>query len=152
MSTAEVASPADNNAQSAQDVQKMLAELKGGNKSEPITGSTTAQNGDAKQASKEAEIKESKTNDSDDRKSAEEPETKTENDLREEEKGGNAEVENGDRSRDNRPHRGRGRGRGGGRGRGDFKSYKQNIKSDLTGQDETDDPVQIRKQVRTPPL
>ena len=44
--------------------------------------------------------------------------------------------------------RGRGRGGRGGGGRGDQRGqYKNNIKSDLTTQEETDDPVQIRKQV-----
>ena len=45
-------------------------------------------------------------------------------------------------------YRGRGRGRGGARSVEDRKKFKENMKSDFTAQEETDDPVQIRKQVR----
>ena len=56
-------------------------------------------------------------------------------------------------NRDRDHDRGRGRARGrGGRSRGNNynrgPSYKHNIKSDMTSQEESSDPVQIRKQVQ----
>lgn len=150
MSTAEVANQTDSNAQSAQDVQNMLAELKGEGKTEAATESATVENGDGEvaQASNKVETaEEPKTNDLKEKNGAEAPENKKADDMGEEKKEVNSKGENGERSGEHRPYRGGGRGRGSGRGRGDYKSYKQNIKSDLTTQEETDDPAQIRKQV-----
>jgi lupus La protein len=146
MSTAEVASQADSNAQSAQDVQNMLAELKGSNQAATTNDSAVAENGEVAKASNE-DVKEAKVNGSE-KNGAKESESKKEDEAKEEKKEENAEDKSGERSRGQRPYRGGSRGRGGARGRGEYKNFKENIKSDLTTQAETDDPVQIRKQVK----
>jgi len=163
MSTAELANPEDSNAQSAQDVQNMLAELKGSNQPEAAPESAVVKNGDLAQASNnakntnEVESKESEgkngVEDSGNKKDDPEiekdhPEIKKDDKADEGLKQKDAEDEGQKRPDGWRPYRGGDRGRGGGRGRGNFNSYKQNIKSDLTTLEETDDPVQIRKQVR----
>jgi lupus La protein len=162
MSTAEVANPEDSNAQSAQDVQNMLAELKGGNQPEVAPESAIVKNGDLAQVKDDAKnTHEAESNDTeakngvqDSENKKDDPENKkddaeTQKDDKSEEgiKQKDAEDEGQKRPGSYRPYRGGDRGRGGGRGRGNFSSYKQNIKSDLTTLEETDDPVQIRKQV-----
>jgi lupus La protein len=147
MSTAKVASQADGNAQSAQDVQNMLAELKGSNQAATANDSAVAENDEVAKADNE-DVKEAKVNGSENN-GAKESESK-EDEAKEEKKEENAEDKSGERSRGQRPYRGGSRGRGGARGRGEYKNFKENIKSDLTAQAETDDPVQIRKQVKLP--
>jgi hypothetical protein len=149
MSTAEVPSQADSNAQSAQDVQNMLAELKGSNQAATTNDPAVAENGEVAKASNE-DVKEAKVNGSEKKNGAEESESKKEDEAKEEKKEENDEDKSGERSRGQRPYRGGSRGRGGARGRGEYKNFKENIKSDLTAQAETDDPVQIRKQVKLP--
>lgn len=146
MSTAEVANPVDSNAQSAQDVQNMLAELKGSGQPGAATDSIATNDDEVAQASNNKQsVDEAKSNDLAEENGVEDPEKKKNGETNE----GKKDVgEHGEGSQGHRPHRGGYRGRGGARGRGDIKSYKQNIKSDLIAQEETDDPVQIRKQVR----
>ncbi len=148
MSTAEIANPVDSNAQSAQDVQNMLAELKGGGQPRAATDSTAPNNDEVAQASNNNKsLDESKSNDSAKKNDVDDAENKKNGESEEGKKDGDAANEHGEGSQGHRPHRDGYKGRGGARGRGDFKSYKQNIKSDLIAQEETDDPVQIRKQV-----
>ena len=116
----------DKNAQAAEDAKKMLAELQ---------GETTAETDDA-DASEEktnGDVQEAKPTDEENiekpvKDKNEENESKTTNDRRD---------RDGDRS-----SRG-GRGRGG----HPTRNYRDNIKSDLTTQEESSDPVAIRKQV-----
>lgn|SRR5277367_6827476 len=116
----------DKNAQAAEDAKKMLAELQ---------GETTAETDDA-DASEEktnGDVQEAKPTDEENiekpvKDKSEENESKTTNDRRD---------RDGDRS-----SRG-GRGRGG----HPTRNYRDNIKSDLTTQEESSDPVAIRKQV-----
>jgi lupus La protein len=151
MSTAEVANPEDSNAQSAQDVQNMLAELKGGNQPEVAPESAIVKNGDLAQVKDDAKnAHEAESNDTEAKNGVQDSENKKddpENKKDDAETQKDAEDEGQKRPGSYRPYRGGDRGRGGGRGRGNFSSYKQNIKSDLTTLEETDDPVQIRKQV-----
>jgi lupus La protein len=155
MSTAELTNPEDSNAQAAQDVQNMLAELKGSKQPEVAPESAVAQNGDLAQASNDAKnTNEVEPNNSEGKNGVEDsanqkddPEIKKDDKAEEGMKQKDAEVEGQKRPGGYRPYRGGDRGRAGGRGRGNFNSYKQNIKSDLTTLEETDDPVQIRKQV-----
>ena len=131
--------PIDQNAQSAEDVKKMLAELD----SEAVT----KKEGASKDTVKTEEPSESKVNGS-------ESEVKDES-TADKENTTAVKDEDGDRSpgrrrgdRYDRGGRGRGRGRGRG-GRGGFQSrnYRDNIKSDLTTQEESSDPLAIRRQV-----
>jgi len=116
----------DKNAQAAEDAKKMLAELQ---------GETTVETDDA-DASEEmmnGDVQEAKPTDEENiekpvKDKNEENESKTTNDRRD---------RDGDRS-----SRG-GRGRGG----HPTRNYRDNIKSDLTTQEESSDPVAIRKQV-----
>lgn len=131
--------PLDQNAQSAEDVKKMLAELDG--------EAVAKKEGDSKDTVKTEEQSESKVNGS-------EPEVKDEA-TADKENDAPVKDEDGDRSPDRRrgdrfDRGGRGRGRGRGRGgRGGFtnRNYRDNIKSDLTSQEESNDPVAIRRQV-----
>jgi hypothetical protein len=149
MSAPDVTSQADTNAQSAQDVQNMLAELKGGDKPEIPHDTITNETSEDSHA-KDGVINDQKPEVAEPNKpnGTTDIETKTKDEEVKEDKKEDADA--GDRkeeSRGHRPYRGGGRGRGSGRGRGDFKNFKQNIKSDLTNQEETDDPIQIRRQV-----
>ena len=149
MSAAEVANHVDSNAQSAQDVQNMLAELKGASPLEKATDSAPVADDDVSQVSNHVEnVKDAKTHDAGGENGIKASKSNKEDDVGAEKKNEGTEGEDKERSGGHRPYRGGARGRGSARGRGDFKSYKKNIKSDLTTQEETDDPVQIRKQVR----
>lgn len=160
MSTAEVANPVDSNSQSAQDVQNMLAELKGSRQTGTATDPTAVDKDEIAQASDNKEnVDESKSKVSAEENGVDDPEIKMNGEAEEEKKDGEEKKddaekkdeaiggETGEGSQGHRPHHGGYKGREGARDRGDFKSYKQNIKSDLIAQEETDDPVQIRKQV-----
>lgn len=148
MATAEVASQANSNVQAAQDVQNMLAELKEGSKPETATDPAVGESGDFEQEGNGVERTQSNIDEPDEKNEAENSESKTQGESEEGKKEGGTKGESGGRSGGHQPVRGGGKGRGSGRGRGGFKSYKENIKSDVTAQEETDDPVQIRKQVR----
>ena len=137
--------PVDQNAQSAEDVKKMLAELDG--------EAVAKKEEESKDTAKSEEPSESKVNGS-------ESEVKNES-TADKENDAPVKEEDGDRSPDRRrgdrfERGGRGRGRGRGRGgRGGFQSrnYRDNIKSDLTTQEESNDPLAIRRQVhKTPSL
>ncbi len=149
MSTAEVEPQPDNNAHSAQDVQKMLAELKGESKPETVAASASAEKDDPGHANN-GDVKASEKNDPLGSNGVKDSNDRNEEEAKEEKGADGADGDDRERSRGYRPSRGGGRGRGGARGRGNFKSYKENIKSDFTAQQETDDPVMIRKQVRFP--
>lgn len=133
--------PVDQNAQSAEDVKKMLAELDG--------QAVAKKEEDTKDTVKTGEPSESKMNGS-------EPEVKDEstadkeNDAPVKEEGGDKSPDRRRGDRFDRGGRGRGRGRG---GRGGFQSrnYRDNIKSDLTTQEESSDPLAIRRQVHNTP-
>lgn len=123
-------SVADQNAQAAEDAKKMLAELQGDaavdakpatEPEQKETNGAAATTTDATSNDKPAEVSEDKSQNSDRRR-----------DRRDDGRRGDG-------------NRGRGRGRGRG-GRGGF-SDRNNIKSDLTSQEVSDDPVAIRKQV-----
>jgi hypothetical protein len=120
--------PMDTNAQSAEDAKKLLAELEGEaaasseSKPEVVNGTT-----------KDTEAADKENNHSPERR-----------------------RDYHDRDRESFRGRGRGRGGGRGRGRGDRRDnfdgprrsyHNDNIKSDLTTQEVSDDPEAIRKQV-----
>ena len=110
----------DQNAQATEEAKKMLAELQGS------AGKTSTEktNGDVTKDSTATE-----------EKKAEQPS---------EDKTGEAEAERPSERR----HRDDGRSFRGGRGAfQNRKNYRENIKSDLTTQEESSDPVAIRKQV-----
>ena len=140
--SAAIDKPVDQNAQSAEDVKKMLAELEG-----------EAQTKDTSKASAVDSKSEEKTNGD----STESKEETTE--VREDKKVEiSAHNRRGDRDSDDRGRYGRS-DRGGRGGRGNFRggrggprtrSHRDNIKSDLTTQEESSDPVAIRKQVGLP--
>ena len=115
--------PMDSNAQSAEDAKKLLAELEGEAATEDKSEEKT--NGTAKEDDKEND--DTQTRSPDRRRS-----------------------DRNDRN-DRDGYRGRGRGSGGRGGRfgGDRggRNHRDNIKSDLTTQEESSDPVEIRKQV-----
>ena len=150
--------PLDQNAQAAEEAKRMLAELEG----EAAPADEPVENNGAK---KEDTILDDSRNESDSEKK-EEPAAKrkanhgVEDEAREHRQDRNHHRrEDGDRRGYHGRGRGRGRGgrgshRGGGRDRdhGDSDSYKprsfkENIKSDLTTQEVTDNPEAIRKQV-----
>jgi hypothetical protein len=154
MSTEEAATdalqtPLDNNAEAADDVKKMLAELKGGSDvqdPEKTNGVSEKVNGtsDAKaENSEETEKTEAKDEDK-------------ENDDRHPDRR-HRDEDDPPRYRRDRDDRGGPRhkgGRGGrGGGRSDFKprNRRDNIKSNLVQEEESDDPVAIRKQVMRSP-
>jgi lupus La protein len=118
----------DKNAQAAEDAQKMLAELQGGTTSKIDTV-------DAKKEQTNGGVQEDK------------PIVEGER-LEEQSKDKTEECES-EKTIDRRD-RDNGRSSRGGRGRGGYqaRSYRDNIKSDLTTQEESSDPVAIRKQVR----
>ncbi|OAL39275.1 hypothetical protein AYO20_01593 [Fonsecaea nubica] len=125
--------PMDQNAQAAEEAKKMLAELEGdaAPKDEPEQTNGTAESKPAEEdAPKETENASAK-------------ETATE-----EKEGTENKRDRRDRGRSDNNHRGRGRNQGQGRHNNhNSRSYRDNIKSDLTTLEETDDPVAIRKQV-----
>lgn len=116
--------PVDQNAQASDEAKKMLEELSG----EGATNGTSASKSEP--AEKEANgTTEEKNHKSDDKR------------------GRSPDYRRGGRGdRGDRGDRGGWRGRGRGRGRGGYDN-RNNIKSDLTTQEESDDPVAIRKQV-----
>ena len=117
----------DKNAQAAEDAKKMLAELQGETTAETDDADTSEEktNGDVQEAkpTDEGENIEKPVKDK-----SEENESETTNDRRDKDSG---------RSSHNS------RGRGG----HPTRNYRDNIKSDLTTQEESSDPVAIRKQV-----
>ncbi|KIX96239.1 uncharacterized protein Z520_08017 [Fonsecaea multimorphosa CBS 102226] len=122
--------PMDQNAQAAEEAKKMLAELEGeaAVKDEPEKTNGTAESKPAEEAPKESESATAE-------EAGDEEQNATEN-----------KAERRDRGRSDHNSRGRGRGRGG-HSNYNSRSYRDNIKSDLTTLEETDDPVAIRKQV-----
>lgn len=138
--SAAIDKPVDQNAQSAEDVKKMLAELEG-----------EAQTKDTTEAPAADSKPEEKTNGASTETKEETTETKEDKKVEI-----SAHNRRGDRDSDDRGRRGRS-DRGGRGGRGNFRggrggpntrSHRDNIKSDLTSQEESSDPVAIRKQVR----
>jgi hypothetical protein len=135
--------PLENNAEAADDVKKMLAELKGGAEStdhDKTNGATTTANGTS-EPKPENGVDREDGKDNDDRH----PDRRHQKDEDEDEP-----RYRGDRDGDDRNGRGHRGGRGGrGGGRGDFKprNKRDNIKSNLVQEEESDDPVAIRKQV-----
>jgi hypothetical protein len=142
-----LATPLDQNAQAAEEAKKMLAELEG----DAAPAEKPEETNGVKKADAAAEDGQNGT----DAAKREESNTTPEDD-------GDAEDEarerRQDRRYDDRPDRNRNRrefqdrrgGRGGGGGRRDDykpRNYRDNIKSDLTTLEVTDDPVAIRKQV-----
>ncbi|KIV97153.1 hypothetical protein PV10_00935 [Exophiala mesophila] len=116
--------PVDQNAQSAEDAQKLLAELQ---------NETPASNGAEPESAVTTEAKE-------------QPEETVQAETKSDNRNGHSERRHDDRERRN--NRGDFKGRGRGRGdRSGGKSYRENIKSDVTTQAESSDPVAIRKQV-----
>lgn len=145
--------PFENNAESAEDVKNLLAEFKGEStapeqsKNQAVTDETKTngvvkENGDAAVSSSapEAEPAEAEQAAAEQSKS-----TQTENGKDDTTAEKPRERKSQDHGQSNRGGGGRGRGRG----RGGFhnRSLRQNIKSDLTTQEESNDPVEIRKQV-----
>jgi len=112
--------PLDHNAQAAADAEKMLAELQGETTAdEPVKETNGADKPTEEAAEKDA---------------SEEKEDRSERRHDRSDRGG-------------RDRGGRERGRGGRNGFGN-RNYRDNIKSDLTSQEISSDPVAIRKQVR----
>jgi lupus La protein len=109
----------DKNAQAAEDAKKMLAELQGEATS---NGKTNGNVQEVKPTDEEENIERLGKDKS------EESEPKTTNDRRDRDSGRSSR---GDRGRGGHPTR----------------NYRDNIKSDLTTQEESSDPVAIRKQV-----
>lgn len=114
--------PIDQNAQAAEETKRMLAELQG----------EAASTDEPKETNGATEVE----------KPAEEPATdkKAEENQRESETPREHRHGRSDRG-------GRGRGRGG-QNYNAPRNYRDNIKSDLTTQEESSDPAAIRKQVR----
>jgi lupus La protein len=122
--------PVDQNAQAAEDAKKMLAELQG----ETASADAPKETNDSTESAKAAE----ETAPAESVKEAEDTEEK---------------KPDSDKPRENHHPQGRSEGRGRGRGRNDRnghtpRNYRDNIKSDLTTQEESSDPVAIRKQVQ----
>ncbi len=129
--------PVDQNAQSAEDVKKMLAELNG--------DAVAKEDEDSKDTVKTEEPSESEVNGTaTDVKDASSVDKENGAPVKEEDGEKSPDRRRGDRF--DRGGRGRGRGRG---GRGGFtnRNYRDNIKSDLTSQEESNDPLAIRRQV-----
>lgn len=129
--------PVDQNAQAAEEAKQMLAELEG---AASTTGKVNGSNG----------VKDDVAAEDAAGKDEGAPEKKSEN-TEAEDVGDEARERRQDRGRDRRDRRDRnGGGRDYDRGnRGGFKhrNYRDNIKSDLTTQEITDDPAKIREQV-----
>jgi lupus La protein len=132
--------PVEQNAQSAEDVKQMLAELEGeaGAKNDTEVKVQPEEQSEAKSNGTAAGDKDSiaKEQTDDDKENVDQSPDRRRGDR-------------GDRY-DRQDRGGRDRGRGG-RGRGGFVSrggYRNNIKSDVTTQEESDDPVAIRRQVQ----
>ena len=135
--------PLNNNAEAADDVKKMLAKLKGdgdAQESEKTNGTSLKANGSpGVTAGNDADGKENDDRHPDRRHrddDGDEPRYRRDREVR----GGG------------RGHRGSRGGRGG--SRGDFKPYnkRDNIKSNLVQEEESDDPVAIREQVKVSSL
>ena len=132
--------PVDQNAQSAEDVKKMLAELDG--------EAGVKKESDSKDTVDTQETSEPKENGTSTDAKEEPVSVKNEDaDSKEDNRDRSPDQRRGDRGdRFDRGGRGRGRGRGG-RGSYGSRPYRDNIKSDVTTQEESDDPVAIRRQV-----
>ena len=117
----------DKNAQAAEDAKKMLAELQG-------EATAETDDADAREEKTNGGVQEAKP--TDEKESIE----KSVNDKSEENE---SKTTSDQRDRDG------GRSFRSGRGRGGHltRNYRDNIKSDLTTQEESSDPVAIRKQV-----
>jgi lupus La protein len=117
----------DKNVQAAEDAKKMLAELQ---------GETTAEidDADANEEQTNGDVQEAKPTDE---------EENIENSVKDKSGENESKTTNDRRDRDS------GRSSRGGRGHGGHptRNYRDNIKSDLTTQEESSDPVAIRKQV-----
>lgn len=125
----------ETNAQSAQDVENLLAEIKSG---EQQNGSADAANG-AATTEPATETKPTDTEEADIVAAA----AKLADNAEKKDQAVEGEKKEHHGGRDS------GRGRGRGRGSKQNKSWRENVKSDLTSQQESDDPVAIRKQVRS---
>lgn len=126
--------PLDSNAQAAEETKKLLAEMQNESGSSDGVKKT---NGDANGAKAEEQV------------SKDESEEKPSGDRnRGSDRRGDDRRHDNDRSerRGHRPNRGRGRGGNDRNGYGN-RSYRDNIKSVFTDQQESSDPVAIRKQV-----
>jgi lupus La protein len=121
----------DKNAQAAEDAKKMLAELQGEAtvKTDGADASEEKANGNVQEAQPAGEEENAEKLAKD---KNEENESKAANDRRDRDSGHSSR---GGREREGRPTR----------------SYRDNIKSDLTTQEESNDPVAIRKQVLNDP-
>ena len=129
---------AEANAQSAEDVRKLLAELREEAKVEPAVETKVAST-----TTPAVEETNGATNGCKDKNETDKAPERSQEIV--ESKGIQGEPEEArrrDHRHESRPLRG---GRGGFR---NSRSYKDNIKSDLTTQEESSDPVAIRKQVR----
>ena len=135
--------PLENNTEAADNVKKMLAELKGGAGSrepEKVNGNSEKINGASEEKPEE--------------KNGEGKHDDKENDDRHPDRRHRNDDDDAPRYRQDRDDRGGGKGHRGGRGgrdrgRGDFKprNKRENIKSNLVQEEESNDPVAIRKQV-----
>lgn len=114
--------PVDQNAQAAEDAQKLLAELQ--NEAPPAESNGVEPDSAVK----------------------EQPEETVQGEKKSDDRNGHSDRRRDDRER--RHQRGDFKGRGRGRGdRSGGRNYRDNIKSDVTTQEESSDPVAIRKQV-----
>ena len=137
--SAAIDKPVDQNAQSAEDVKKMLAELEG-----------EAQTKDTAEAPAADSKPEEQTNGASTETKAETAEVNENKKVEISAHNRRADRDSDDRGRRGRSDRGGRGGRGnfrGGRGGPNTRSHRDNIKSDLTSQEESSDPVAIRKQV-----
>lgn len=139
----------EKNAESAQDVKTMLAELKAEKeKAKPADADTTKDTTKVDATSKTEEATEKKedangTSGKDNNTSESTADLIEATDKKEEK---NETAKSSESKSESRDYRGSGRPRG----RGGFRrnvNYQDNIKSDLTSQKESSDPDEIRKQV-----
>ncbi|OAP55340.1 hypothetical protein AYL99_10313 [Fonsecaea erecta] len=140
--------PVDQNAQAAEEAKKMLAELEDGatTKDKPEQTNGTAESKSAEvEAPRESESVAEKAS-ADEGEAAKELDSTAAKETTDEKDATGDNVEHRDRGRSDHNSRGRGRGRGG-HNNNNSRNYRDNIKSDVTTQEETDDPVAIRKQV-----
>jgi lupus La protein len=117
----------DKNVQAAEDAKKMLAELQG-------EATAETDDADANEEQTNGDVQEAKPTDEEEnieksvKDKSEENESKTTNDRRDRDSGRSSHS-------------------GHGHGGHPTRNYRDNIKSDLTTQEESSDPVAIRKQV-----
>ncbi|KAL2410942.1 hypothetical protein ABEF94_002659 [Exophiala dermatitidis] len=123
--------PVDQNAQAAEDAKKMLAELRGDAETAGKELTTTSDATESNKAEAEAKPEAKETETSSEKKDDSEKKDNSGKDWEPRERSG---------------YSGRGRGRGGHNGQRS-RNYRDNIKSDLTSQETSSDPVAIRKQV-----